>query len=70
MSAYAAALGVFVCRAQGAGAINEPLLLTSSSQALPQQPVVKVVASTETGDAPRGQGATTENIGLDLRESQ
>jgi hypothetical protein len=27
------------------------------------QPVVKVTASTEGGEAPRGQGATTENIG-------
>ena len=28
-----------------------------------QQPVVKVWRRTETGEAPRWQGATTENIG-------
>jgi transcriptional regulator with XRE-family HTH domain len=36
----------------------------------PEQPVAQVTASTETGDAPGSQGATTENIGQYLREEQ
>ena len=36
----------------------------------PEQPVVKVWRRTETGEAPRGQGATTENTGLYLKEEQ
>jgi len=34
------------------------------------QPVVKVTTSTEDGEAPLGQGATTENIGSYLKEEQ
>jgi len=34
------------------------------------QPVVEVTASTEGGEAPRGQGATTENIGPYLKKEQ
>jgi hypothetical protein len=34
------------------------------------QSVVKVTASTEDGEAPRGQGATTENIGPYLKKQQ
>ena len=36
----------------------------------PKQPVVKVPASTETDEAPRWQGATTENIGPYLKKEQ
>src|SRR6059036_2520118 len=35
-----------------------------------QQPVVKVWRRIETGEAPRGQGATTENTGQYLSEEQ
>jgi len=35
-----------------------------------EQSVAQATASTETGDAPGSQGATTENIGKYLREEQ
>ena len=35
-----------------------------------QQPVVKLWRRTETGEAPHGQGATTENTGQYLSEEQ
>ena len=39
---------------------NPPVVFPSPN---PEQPVVKVWRRTETGEAPRWQGAMTENIG-------
>ena len=60
-------------KANAAGSEAEPRPVTVSRRFEAQlhcQPVVKVWRCTETGEAPRGQGATTENIGPYLREEQ
>ena len=60
-------------KANAAGSEAEPRPVTVSRRFEAQlhcQPVVKVWRCTETGEAPRGQGATTENIGPCLREEQ
>ena len=45
------------------GWVAAGLLLAMAAGAEAQQPVVKVWRRTETGEAPRWQGATTENTG-------
>ena len=60
-------------KANAAGSEAEPRPVTVSRRFEAQlhcQPVVKVWRCTETGEAPRGQGATTENIGPYLKEEQ